>query len=252
LKISPNHPRFRSLETRERLVQGFRDRIVAPHGLIAHGRGEAFDYLLGEVTPRSSQEAIRAAAALLLRATDPIISVNGNTVALVSREIVKLAHLVPAGLEVNLFHRGLARERRIASLLKRSGASHVLGVGTRGKIRIRGVASPRRDADAEGIGKADVVLIPLEDGDRAEALRKAGKTVIAIDLNPMSRTSTAATVTIIDNVIRAIPELISNILRMKSLSLVRLDGISSSFDNEKNLTRAVQEMIHYMERWSQK
>ena len=32
--------------------------------------------------------------------------------------------------------------------------------------------------------KADTVLVPLEDGDRTEALVKMGKTVVAIDLNP--------------------------------------------------------------------
>jgi len=250
LKISPNHPRFRSLETRERLVQGFQSGIVASQGLIAQGRGEAFDYMLGEVTPKSSRLATKAASALLLGATSPVISINGNTAALVAREVVKLARSVPAELEVNLFHRSLARERRIASLLKRNGADRVLGVDSKTKVRIRGVASPRRSVDAQGIGSADVVLIPLEDGDRAEALRKAGKAVIAIDLNPMSRTSLAATVTIVDNIIRAIPELLRITEKMKPLSRSRLVAIASSFDNEKNLARAMQDMIHYMLGWT--
>ena len=250
MKISPNHPRFRSLETRERLVRGFENGIVAPHGLIAHGRGEAFDYLFGEATPKSSRLAARAAVALMLNAEDPVISINGNTAALVPRDVVKLANLVPARLEVNLFHRSLARERRIASLLKHNGASRVLGIEARARITIRGVASPRRSVDAEGIAEADVVLVPLEDGDRAEALRKAGKQVIAIDLNPMSRTSRAATVTIVDNIIRAIPELLRMAGRMKSLSASRLDAIFSDFDNEKNLARAMKDMINYMQGWA--
>jgi len=250
LKISPNHPRFRSLETRERLVQGFQSGIVASQGLIAQGRGEAFDYMLGEVTPKSSRLATKAASALLLGATSPVISINGNTAALVAREVVKLARSVPAELEVNLFHRSLARERRIASLLKRNGADRVLGVDSKTKVRIRGVASPRRSVDAQGIGNADVVLIPLEDGDRAEALRKAGKAVIAIDLNPMSRTSLAATITIVDNIIRAIPELLRITEKMKPLSRSRLGAIGSSFDNEKNLARAMKDMIHYMQGWT--
>src|SRR2546425_12122627 len=128
MRISPNHPRFRSLETRERLVRRFRSGIVTPQGLIAHGRGEAFDYLFGEITPESSRAATRAAVALLLNAKKPVISINGNTAALVPRDIVELARSGPAGLEVNLFHRSLARERRIASLLKHNGASKVLGV----------------------------------------------------------------------------------------------------------------------------
>src|SRR5438445_6429487 len=125
MRISPNHPRFRSLETRQRLVRGFQAGIVAPQGLIAHGRGEAFDYLFGEITPKSSQAAANAAAALLLSSRNPVISVNGNTAALVPRDMVSLAHSVHAGLEVNLFHGRRVRERGIASLLKRKGGSHV-------------------------------------------------------------------------------------------------------------------------------
>ena len=249
MKISRNHPRFRSLETRERLVRGFQSGIVAQQGLIAHGRGEAFDYLFGETTPKSSRLATKAAVALLLGARNPVISINGNTAALVPQDIVKLARSVPAVLEVNLFHRSLARERRIASLLKRNGADQVLGLEATARMRIRGVASPRRSVDAHGIGNADVVLIPLEDGDRAEALRKAGKAVIAIDLNPMSRTSRSANVTIVDNIIRAVPELLRITLRMKPLSKSRLSAIVSNFDNGKNLGKAMQDMIHYMQGW---
>ena len=250
MKISPNHPRFRSLETRERLVRGFQSGIVAPQGLIAHGRGEAFDYLFGETSPKSSELATKTAVAFLLRARNPVISLNGNTAALVPRDIVRLARSIPAGLEVNLFHKSLARERKIASLLKRNGADQVLGVDARARFRIQGVASARRSVDAQGIGDADVVLIPLEDGDRAQALRKTGKVVIAIDLNPMSRTSRAATVTIVDNIIRAIPELLRVTLRMKRLSRSRLGDIASEFDNQRNLARAMKDMMHYMQGWT--
>jgi len=250
MRISPNHPRFRSLETRESLVRGFRSGIVAPQGLIAHGRGEAFDYLFGEITPESSRVATRAAVALLLNAKNPVISINGNTAALVPRDIVKLARSVPARLEVNLFHRSLARERRIASWLKHNGASQVLGVNATARLTIPGVASPRRSVDAKGIGNADVVLVPLEDGDRAEALRKAGKMVIAIDLNPMSRTARAATITIVDNIIRAVPELVRVTMKMKSLSRSRLRATVAKFDNERNLRRVMKEMIRYMQGWS--
>ena len=50
---------------------------------------------------------------------------------------------------------------------------------------------------------ADVVLVPLEDGDRCEALVAMGKTVLVVDLNPLSRTARTATVTIVDEVGRA-------------------------------------------------
>ena len=34
------------------------------------------------------------------------------------------------------------------------------------------------------------ILVPLEDGDRCEALVNMGKTVVVIDLNPLSRSAT--------------------------------------------------------------
>ena len=43
-----DHPRYKSLLAREKLVEA--SDVVAKQGLIAHGRGEAFDYLLGEQT----------------------------------------------------------------------------------------------------------------------------------------------------------------------------------------------------------
>jgi len=98
--IPRSHPRYLSLKTREQLVQGNRSGIVAPEGLIAHGRGEAFDYILGEKTGHSAEKAIEAAAALLLTAQRPVISVNGNTAALVPRELVKLARAVGGDVEV--------------------------------------------------------------------------------------------------------------------------------------------------------
>jgi 4-phosphopantoate---beta-alanine ligase len=251
MKISHDHPRFKSLEIRERLVMGLRNGIVVPQGLIAQGRGEAFDYLLGEVTPKSSRAASKAAVALLLSARNPVLSVNGNVAALVPREIVRLAQSLPAELEVNLFHKNRSRERRIAALLKLNGAREVLGVSGKGKSSISGIASPRRLVDSKGIGEADVVLVPLEDGDRTEALRKAGKSVIAIDLNPLSRTSQAATITIVDNVVRAIPELLRITSRMKSLPTARLNAIASSFDNRESLARAMGEIVRYLEGWSQ-
>ena len=73
--------------------------------------------------------------------------------------------------------------------------------------KIEGLDHLRGLCSKEGIYSADVVLIPLEDGDRAEALAKLGKKTIAVDLNPMSRTMKSATVSIVDEVTRAIPDL---------------------------------------------
>ena len=79
--IPKSHPRAKSLLIREKLVEGFDDGLVAKEGLLAHGRGEAFDYLLGEKTANFAKKAIQAAAASLLLADIPVISVNGNIAA---------------------------------------------------------------------------------------------------------------------------------------------------------------------------
>lgn len=202
MKIPRSHPRYESLVRRERLVQAWKAGIVVPEGLIAHGRGEAWDYLFGEETSAPALVAERVAAAYLLVASRPVISVNGNVAALAAREVVRLARLVPARIEVNLFHRTETRVRRIVRGLERAGARDVLGL--RPNTRIPGIESRRAFSHRDGVFGADVVLVPLEDGDRAEALARMKKTVISIDLNPLSRTSQRATIPIVDELTRAV------------------------------------------------
>src|SRR5436309_15303808 len=105
MRIPRNHPRYRSLRIRELLVRGMKEGIVVPEGLLAHGRGEAFDYLIGERTSKAAGRAIEAAAAALLMAKRPVLSVNGNTAALVLREVSKLVSIIPANVEVNWYMR---------------------------------------------------------------------------------------------------------------------------------------------------
>ncbi|MEM1537369.1 MAG: 4-phosphopantoate--beta-alanine ligase [Candidatus Nezhaarchaeales archaeon] len=233
--IPPTHPRAESLRIRERLISSFRRGVVAASGLIAHGRGEAFDYLIGEQTIEPARKAIRAAAAYMLMAKRPVISVNGNAAALVAKELVELSKATNAKLEVNLFYRSRVREELIERTLKEAGASEVLGVGDRASAVISELMSERRRVDPEGILIADLVLVPLEDGDRTMALVRMGKTVIAIDLNPLSRTSQWATVTITDNVVRAIPLLVKEVLTLKGEGYESLKRIVNSFDNKRNL-----------------
>ena len=73
--------------------------------------------------------------------------------------------------------------------------------------RIEGLEGPRSICSSRGIEAADAVLVPLEDGDRCEALVGLGKQVLVIDLNPLSRTARMAHVTIVDEVSRAMAEL---------------------------------------------
>ncbi len=51
------------------------------------------------------------------------------------------------------------------------GAEEVLGVGDDASCTIPELFSERRRVSCRGIYIADVVLVPLEDGDRTEALR---------------------------------------------------------------------------------
>lgn len=238
ISIPPDHPRAKSLYTREILVDGYRRGLVAAEGLIAHGRGEAYDYLIGERTTKTAQRAIRAAAAMLLLSRRPVISVNGNAAALCPREMVELAKATSAAIEVNLFYRTEERERAIKAELEMYGADKVLGVGLRASATIPELQSERRRVDPDGIYSADTVFVPLEDGDRTEALVKIGKTVITIDLNPLSRTAKAAHITIVDNIVRAMPAIVEAAREIKGSR--SLKKIVDSFDNKKNLHESLK------------
>jgi 4-phosphopantoate---beta-alanine ligase len=238
IPIPSDHPRAKSLYTRERLVDGFRRGLVVPEGLIAHGRGEAYDYLLGERTTKTAQRAIKVAAAILLLSNRPVISVNGNTAALCPDRVVELAKVAGATIEVNIFYRTKEREMAIEAELELHGAKKVLGVGSKASARIPKLQSERKRIDPDGIYAADTVLVPLEDGDRTEALVKMNKTVITIDLNPLSRTSRAANITIVDNVVRTMPALVEATRKLRGTKSLR--KIADDFDNRKNLRESLK------------
>lgn len=242
--IPEDHPRYRSLVTRELLVKGVKEGITSMQGLIAQGRGEAFDYLLGERTTASAGQAERAAVAMMLLARRPVISVNGNAAALVSGELCELSKALNAPLEVNLFHRTEERISKIIALLKSKGAKTVYG--DKPDRLIPGLSHDRAKATSEGIYTADVVLVPLEDGDRCEALVKMGKKVIVVDLNPLSRSARTATVTIADNIVRAVPNMTAMAKEMKDQSPAALEDIVKAFHNENVLAQALDEMMDYV------
>ncbi|MDP6459482.1 MAG: phosphopantothenate/pantothenate synthetase family protein, partial [Candidatus Hydrothermarchaeota archaeon] len=115
MRLDRRHPRYESLKQREILIKGHEDGVTALAGLIAHGRGEAYDYILGEKTISPARKAIKAASALLIFASKPVISVNGNTAVLCPKGLVELADACDAKLEVNLFHRSRERARKIGA-----------------------------------------------------------------------------------------------------------------------------------------
>ena len=233
--VPKSHPRYLSLTLRDRIVEGVEQGITSIHGLIAHGRGEAFDYLIGEKTQPFAIKAIRAAAAMLRLANHPIISVNGNVAALVADELIELGDVVNAHIEVNIFHAETGREQKIREHLLKRGAPIVLMPTTEAQLSY--IDSNRKFVHPEGIFKADVVFVPLEDGDRCEALRKMGKEVVTVDLNPMSRTAKQASITIVDNVVRSLPLLCEEI---KTLSEDNMSHeILAKYNNEAVLQQAL-------------
>ncbi len=240
--IPDSHPRAESLRTRHRLVESFECGMVAAEGLLAHGRGEAFDYLLGEKSSEMARRACRAAAAALYIAERPVISVNGNLAALCPADTVHLARLTGARLEINLFYDSQKRRAAIARHLYRHGATSILGTDPERMVVLSGTDSARRMVDENGIMVADVVVVPLEDGDRTSALKRAGKRVIAFDLNPLSRTARTADIAIVDNITRAI-RLLAAEYHIMTESRMSPREIIAEFDNERNLKETVSYIV---------
>ena len=206
----PSHPRYRSLLMRHRLEVAAAKGMLADSALIAHGRGEAYDYLIGEQTIASADFAAKVALRCLKEATHPVLSLNGNVVALAGDEILQLAHLLECPVEVNIFYRTPERMAALLSDLdernKRLGLKVEI-LGANPDAVIPGLKGPRAKCESKGILQSDVLLVPLEDGDRCQALAAMGKTVIVIDLNPLSRSSQTGTITIVNEVTRCIAEM---------------------------------------------
>ncbi|MFX0027915.1 MAG: phosphopantothenate/pantothenate synthetase [Candidatus Hermodarchaeota archaeon] len=243
--VPKSHPRYESLKYRHKIIEGMKNLVVAEAGLIAHGRGECFDYILGEKTTQPAKSAIRAAVAALIIGKKPVISVNGNVAALVPKKLVVLSNLLNIPLEVNLFYPKEGRIEAIKKALTNAGATDIKGINEEKLIELKGLESNRRKVEL--IAEADVVMVPLEDGDRTEALKKLNKKVIAVDLNPISRTALWADITIVDNIIRVIPEMIKLVKELKKLNQEALKKILEDFDNKKNIQDTLDLIIDYIE-----
>ncbi|MBA7567287.1 hypothetical protein ES708_08996 [subsurface metagenome] len=250
--IPDDHPRAKSLHYRHKLVEGMHAKVVTPSGLTAHGRGEAFDYLMGEKTLPSAEKAAEIAVCAMLTAKHPIISINGNVAALNPEDFVELSRITGAKLEINLFYQAPGRIEAIEKVLREAGATEILGLGDVESATISELSSNRRIVDPRGIYQADVVMVPLEDGDRTEALVQQGKLVIAVDLNPLSRTAMHAHITLIDNVVRCIPVMISKAKAMKAelekntLQYETLKAKVDNYINKDTLKESIKSMIEYL------
>lgn len=251
--VPDSHPRFASLMARKKLTEAANAGLLADSALIAHGRGEAFDYLLQERTCETARLAIRECAARLQAAKNPVISVNGNTVALAGTQLLACAAVLGCAIEVNIYYRtpermsallsALDSQKSEASLLYPELKTDIVSVRVLGDApdaRIPNLEGPRANCHTDGIYSSDVILVPLEDGDRCEALVAMGKTVCVIDLNPLSRTAKTATITIVDELTRCVPILLDEL---------RKGGLAPNdeWDNEINLNEATQEMLRVLD-----
>ena len=246
--IPESHPRRESLLSRQKLVDAASKGMLAESALIAHGRGEAFDYLLGEKTCDSARLAIMETAYRLLNSEKCVISVNGNTVALAGPQLIACAAVLGCPIEVNIYYGTPKRmEVLLSTLMEQQQLALNLYPQIKNKItdvkilggnpdgRIPNLEGPRANCHSDGILSADTILVPLEDGDRCEALIAMGKTVCVIDLNPLSRTAQMATVTIVDELTRCVPILLETLMQNSVKSL--------DWNNKENLENVIQEIL---------
>lgn len=231
-----SHPRYQSLLMRHRLELAAKAGMLADSALIAHGRGEAYDYLLGEKTIPSAHDATMEALAHLQNANSAVISLNGNAIALAGLELLKLASLLNIPVEVNIFYRTPERMNALLSHLNKIKDDNNLDVEILGEnpdAKISGLEGPRANCCKDGIYDSDVILVPLEDGDRCEALVAMGKTVLVIDLNPLSRSARMGSVTIVDELSRVANNLLTGAMQ-KINRMARSD-----YDNNQYLQAAI-------------
>tara|TARA_B100000767_G_scaffold275004_1_gene309987 strand:+ start:4433 stop:5188 length:756 start_codon:yes stop_codon:yes gene_type:complete len=231
----PSHPRYQSLLMRKRVSEAGLKGMLADSAMIAHGRGEAFDYLLGEQTIPSAMDATREVAARLVNANRPVLSLNGNAIALAGSEFLTIASQLGCPIEINIFYRTPQRMGALIAHLKLLNLNLGLDVEILGGVpdaRIPGLEGPRAACQQEGILEADAILVPLEDGDRCEALVAMGKDVLVIDLNPLSRSARKGTVAVVDEVSRVAKNLIQLIPQKPQVTDWKSsDGLQAALDH---------------------
>ena len=248
MDIPNSHPRYHSLVTRERLIEGVTKGITSQMGLIAQGRGEAFDYLLGERTVQAAKTATRAAVATILLAKKPVFSVNGNAAVLAPDDIINISKKLDMIIEINIFHRTQERMDLLYDFLKRRAGEKIEILGLEPDRKLSHVDHPRALCTKRGIYSADLIFVPLEDGDRAEALKKMGKTVIVVDLNPLSRSARCAHITIVDNLTRVLKNMDKIAEELVGWREEGLRELRDTFSNEENLRACVDEIVEYLKK----
>ena len=222
---------------RHRLERAAKRGMLADSAMIAHGRGEAFDYMLGEQTTPNAMEATKHAWLHLNTAKRPVLCLNGNVTALACDEMLQLAQILKCPVEINIFYRTPERMEALLAFInerKKALGVHVKVLGENPDALLPGLKGPRAACTVEGIFESDTILVPLEDGDRCKALVDMGKTVIVIDLNPLSRSAQRASITIVDELSRVLNNL---------LALSESEGVPGErYDHRANLSASLDWM----------
>lgn len=222
---------------RHRLERAAKRGMLADSAMIAHGRGEAFDYMLGEQTTPNAMEATKHAWLHLKTAKRPVLCLNGNVTALACDEMLQLAQILKCPVEINIFYRTPERMEALLAFInerKKALGVHVKVLGENPDALLPGLKGPRAACTVEGIFESDTILVPLEDGDRCKALVDMGKTVIVIDLNPLSRSAQRASITIVDELSRVLNNL---------LALSESEGVPGErYDHRANLSASLDWM----------
>ena len=222
---------------RHRLERAAKRGMLADSAMIAHGRGEAFDYMLGEQTTPNAMEATKHAWLHLNTAKRPVLCLNGNVTALACDEMLQLAQILKCPVEINIFYRTPKRMEALLAFInerKKALGVHVKVLGENPDALLPGLKGPRAACTVEGIFESDTILVPLEDGDRCKALVDMGKTVIVIDLNPLSRSAQRASITIVDELSRVL----NNLLALSESEVVP----GERYDHRGNLSASLDWM----------
>ncbi len=114
-------------------------------------------------------------------------------------------------------------------------------------MEIPTVSSRRRLVSSMGIYSADTVMLMIEDGDMPEGLRRLGKRVISVDLNPLSRTARNSDITIVDNLVRVFP-----ILTREMTGMTREEArkILARYDNGAVLASVLRRIMDRLSKLS--
>ena len=161
--VPKTHPRYLSLALRDTIVAGVEQRdYLCPWAYRARAWGGFRLPHRGNDTTLRDGGNPRGGGDASSRSTPCHLRQRAMLAALAPDGLIALGRVLNAPLEVNIFHTETGREQRIREHLLKHGASDVLMPTTQAQLSY--IDSNRKFVHPDGIFKADVVFVPLEDG----------------------------------------------------------------------------------------